>query len=177
MNPEAATDGATLATAPFSAVGFMVSSIGYAVGRRFHQVLAPLALEPREFALLRAVGAAEGQSQQAIGERLQIPPSRMVAFVDALERRGLLERRHNPLDRRTRELYLTDAGNALLARAFALAVELERDICAQLSVAEREQLVALLARVGARLGLPAGPHAAHAALTEGLAEGCAEQPN
>ena len=54
--------------------------------------------------------AAEGQSQQAIGERLQIPPSRMVAFVDALEARSLLERRHNPHDRRTRELHLTEAG-------------------------------------------------------------------
>jgi DNA-binding MarR family transcriptional regulator len=152
--------------APFQAVGFMVSSIGYAVGRRFHQVLAPLELEPREFALLRAVGVAEGQSQQAIGERLQIPPSRMVAFVDALEARGLLERRHNPHDRRTRELHLTAAGHALLGRAFALAVELERELCATLSDAEREQLVELLGRVGAQLGLPAGTHAAHAALTE-----------
>ena len=92
-------------------------------GRRaFREILAPLELEPREFALLRAVAAAEGQSQQAIGERLQIPPSRMVAFVDALEERSLLERRHNPHDRRTRELHLTDAGRELLERAFALAV-------------------------------------------------------
>ena len=87
---------------PFRAVGFTLSSVGYAVARRFRETLMPLELEPREFALLRAVGAAEGQSQQAIGERLQIPPSRMVAFVDALEARSLLERRHNPLDRRTR---------------------------------------------------------------------------
>ncbi|MGH2879628.1 MAG: MarR family transcriptional regulator [Solirubrobacteraceae bacterium] len=56
-----------------------------------------------------------GASQQAIGERLQIPPSRMVAFVDALEQRGLLERRANPEDRRARALYLTDEGRELLA--------------------------------------------------------------
>ena len=31
----------------------------------------------------------------------------MVAFVDALEQRGLLERRHDPEDRRTRALFLT----------------------------------------------------------------------
>jgi DNA-binding MarR family transcriptional regulator len=155
-----------VATAPFQAVGFLLSSLGYAVSRRFHQILAPLELEPREFALLRAVGAAEGQSQQAVAERLQIPPSRMVAFVDALEGRGLLERRHNPDDRRTRELHVTDDGRALLGRAFVLAVELERDLCAQLSAGEREQLLELLRRVGQRLGLPAGAHAAHAALTE-----------
>src|SRR5260370_40488319 len=87
-------------------VGFTVSTVGYAVSRRFREILAPLKLEPREFALLRAVSASEGESQQVIGGRLKIPPSRMVAFVDALEARGLLERRLNPDDRRTRELHL-----------------------------------------------------------------------
>jgi DNA-binding MarR family transcriptional regulator len=146
---------------PFRSVGFLASSIGYAVSRRFRQTLAPLQLEPREFALLRAVGVAEGQSQQAIGERLQIPPSRMVAFVDALEARSLLERRHNPLDRRTRELHLTVAGRELLGRAFQLAAGLENDLCADLSSPEREQLIGLLQRVGLQLGLPPGAHGAH----------------
>ena len=148
------------------AVGFLLSSLGYAVSRRFHRLLAPLELEPREFALLRAVCEAEGQSQQAIGERLQIPPSRMVAFVDALEGRGLLERRPNPHDRRARELYLTEAGHELLSRAFLLAAELERDLCGDLSGEEREQLLGLLGRVGSRVGLDTGTHAAHAALAD-----------
>ena len=152
-------------TVPFSGVAFTLSSIGYAVAKRFRRILEPLELEPREFALLRAVGALEGQSQQAIGERLLIPPSRMVAFVDALEARSLLERRHNPLDRRTRELHLTDAGRELLGGAFALAAGFEFDLTSGLSDSERDQLLGLLQRVGAQLGLPEGP-AAHAALAE-----------
>jgi DNA-binding MarR family transcriptional regulator len=149
---------------PYQAVGFVVSSVGYAVAKRFRATLAPLGLEPREFALLRAVGAAEGQSQQAIGERLQIPPSRMVAFVDG----SLLERRQNPHDRRTRALYLTAEGRELLERAFTLAIGLERDLCAELSDSEREQLLALLQSVALRVGLATGPHLthAHAALAE-----------
>lgn len=155
-------DAAAAAVAPFQGVGFMLSSIGYAVARVFRATLAPLELEPREFALLRAVGAAEGKSQQAIGEALQIPPSRMVAFVDALEARSLIERRHNPLDRRTRELHLTAEGRELLERAFALAADLERNICADLDAAERGQLLDSLARIAGRLDLPASVHAAHA---------------
>jgi DNA-binding MarR family transcriptional regulator len=150
------------ARVPFHTVGFTVSSIGHAVARRFKETLAPLELEPREFALLRAVGADEGQSQQAIGERQQIPPSRMVAFVDALQERGLLERRLNPHDRRTRALYLTDSGRELLLRAFALATAVERDLCADLSSSEREELIDLLWRVGLRLGVAPGTHSATA---------------
>jgi DNA-binding MarR family transcriptional regulator len=153
---------------PLHSIGFTISSLGYAVSRGFHMTLAPLELEPREFALLRAVGLAQGQSQQAIGERLQIPPSRMVAFVDALEARSLIERRHNPEDRRTRALHLTDAGRELLGRAVARAVEYEHSLLAGLDDGEREQLLDLLQRVSAQLGLPR--HAAHAALTEDLAD-------
>jgi DNA-binding MarR family transcriptional regulator len=138
----------------------MLSTSGYAVARDFRQLLAPLELEPREFALLRAVAGNEGATQQAIGAQLQIPASRMVALVDALEARGLLERRRNPADRRTRALHLTDAGSGLLARAIALASEYERDLCADLSAEEREQLLDLLQRVAVRLGLPPGVHAA-----------------
>jgi DNA-binding MarR family transcriptional regulator len=145
---------------PFRSVGFTISTAGYAIARRFKAILAPLDLEPREFALLRAVAASEGQSQHSVGARLQIPPSRMVAFVDALEQRGLLERRQNPSDRRSHALYLTDAGHDMLARAFTLAVEHERDLCADLDVDEREQLLELLQRVGLRLGLDPGVHSA-----------------
>ncbi|TMK98135.1 MAG: winged helix-turn-helix transcriptional regulator [Actinobacteria bacterium] len=152
---------ASIAPPTSHSVGFTLSSLGYAVAARFRATLAPLQLEPREFALLRTVASAEGRSQQAVGGLLQIPASRMVAFVDALEGRGLLERRHNPLDRRTRELHLTDRGRSLLERALALAVDFERELLADLSLQEREQLLALLQRVGLGLGLRPGVHAAH----------------
>jgi DNA-binding MarR family transcriptional regulator len=146
--------------ATFASVGFSLSTTGFAVARRFRQTLAPLGLEPREWALLRAVAADEGSSQQAIAERLQIPPSRMVALLDAMEAKGLVQRRANPADRRARALYLPPAGRSLLERALALASELERELCADLSEDEREQLLGLVARVARTLGLPPGVHAA-----------------
>ncbi len=149
-------------TVPFRSVGFTVSTIGFAVAERFREILAPVGLEPREFALLRSVQANEGRSQQAVGERLRIPASRMVAFVDALEARGLLERRHNPDDRRTRALHLTDSGRELLGRAFSEAVAHEQNVCADLSAEEREQLLGLLGKVSVRLGLAPGVHSAMA---------------
>jgi DNA-binding MarR family transcriptional regulator len=155
--------------APFlHSVGFTLSTIGYAVASRFAEILAPLGLEPREFALLRAVQATEGQSQHTIGERLRIPPSRMVAFIDALEVRRLIERRSNPSDRRARALHLTADGRDLLDRAFVEAVAHERNICGDLSEDEREQLLELLSRVAVRLGLAPGVHAAmgHSALAD-----------
>ncbi len=148
----------------FRSVGFTISTTGYVIGSRFTELLAPLGLEPREFALLRAVSATEGQSQQALGERLGIPASRMVAHIDGLQARGLLDRRPNPEDRRAHALYLTDAGRELLQRALAVAIGHERALGANLSTDEREQLLALLGKVGAALGVESGH--AHSALRD-----------
>jgi DNA-binding MarR family transcriptional regulator len=157
-----------VAATPFRSVGFNLSSLGYAVSRRFRETLAPLRLEPREFALLRAVAAAEGQSQQAIGERLQIPASRMVAFVDALQHRDLLERRPNPQDRRAHALHLTDQGREMLGRAMTAAAAFENELCADLQASEREQLLDLLWRVAPQLGLRPGTHSVHSAFADEL---------
>lgn len=134
-------------------VGFTLSQLGFATSRRFGEIVATLGLEPRHFALLRAVRAADGQSQQAIAERLRIPASTMVALIDYLEREGLLERRPHPTDRRSRRLHLTDEGTEVLDQATTLGAEWEEAICANLSAAERETLLGLLERVAATIGI------------------------
>jgi DNA-binding MarR family transcriptional regulator len=141
-------------------VGFMLSTVGYAISRRFHRALEPLELHPREFVVLRAVKASEGQSQQTLAERLHIPPSRMVGIVDELESRRLVERRPDPSDRRLRTLYLTRRGQTLLDDAFSLAVQHERAISDALSAKERAQLLELLNRIAATLDLQTDVHSA-----------------
>src|SRR5690348_4111699 len=111
-----------------ASVGFMLSTLGHAISRRFLRALEPLELHPREFAVLRAVKANDGRSQQALADQLHIPPSRIVAIVDELESRGLVERRPDPSDRRVRTLHVTRRGQDLLEDAFNLVVQHERAI-------------------------------------------------
>ena len=138
----------------------MLSSLGYAISRRFHQVLGPLELEPGEFSLLRAVATNEGEAQNALAERLHISPSWMVAIVDELERRELLERKPHARDRRVRNLHLTAAGKKLLRQAERNAQQFDRQVTDPLSEAEVEQLLDLLGRVADGLELQPGAHAA-----------------
>jgi DNA-binding MarR family transcriptional regulator len=155
-NPESVEE----VTPPFRSVAFMLSSLGYAISRRFHQVLGPLELEPGEFALLRAVAASDGESQNVLAERLHISPSWMVAIVDDLERRGLLERRPHARDRRVRNLHLTAAGKKLLRRAERQAQSFDQKVSEPLSETELLQLLELLDRIAAGLELQPGAHAA-----------------
>src|SRR5215207_8940636 len=110
MSDPQVTADATAERLRVPGAAFLLSQVGFHSSRLWRERMARLDLDPREVVLLRHVVAAEGQSQQALAEALQIPPSRMVALVDGLEQRGLLERRPIPGDRRVRALHLSREG-------------------------------------------------------------------
>jgi len=139
-------------------IAFLLSQLGYHSSRRWKVRLAPLGLDPRQVMVLRRLAGDEGRSQQALGDTLQIPPSRMVALVDALEQRGLLRRRPSPSDRRVRTLHLTKEGRRLLGEIMELSVEHEQELCRGLQPADRDQLLTLLNRLAAEQGLAEGVH-------------------
>lgn len=140
------------------AVGFLLSQLGYVVARQFRTVMAEVELEPRQFSLLRAIEAHQGQSQNFLVELLRIPASSMVSLVDHLEERGLVERRVHPADRRSRTLHVTAVGQRLLSRATGMAMALEQRICAGLSAEERTELIERLQHVGRNLDVIEGVH-------------------
>ncbi|HET7573831.1 MAG TPA: hypothetical protein VFJ99_01825, partial [Solirubrobacterales bacterium] len=65
-----------------STLSFLLSQVGIYASRRFAERIAAIDLQPPLFRVLNLVDAAEGRSQQTIGEAVAVPPSRMVAFVD-----------------------------------------------------------------------------------------------
>jgi len=107
--------------------------------------------------LLRHVAATEGQSQQALGKAMQIPASRMVALVDELERRGVLERRPSLADRRAHALVLTGEGRRLLDRIMKVSADhmraFDREVQAPLAPGLVRAATAPLAWLATRRGL------------------------
>jgi DNA-binding MarR family transcriptional regulator len=135
------------ADAPPRSVGFLISQLGFASSKGFIEALRPIGIDPSEWTLLRFVAASEGQSQQALAERLGVPASRMVALVDHLEQAGLLERRADPDDRRVRALHLTGKGREVLRRATEIAIQHETRLCSGLGGKERDRLIDLLQKL------------------------------
>lgn len=138
--------------------GFLLAQLGTHAHRRFADRLAGLGLHPRHFGMLSHLGAAEGQSQQALSKALGIHRSAIVAVVDDLEHRGLAERRPDPSDRRAYALYLTPRGRDMLADLERMAAEHEAELLSGLSASERSQLISLLRHVAESQGLAAGVH-------------------
>jgi DNA-binding MarR family transcriptional regulator len=145
---------------------FLLAQLGAYAAQRFAERIAELELTPPQTGLLRCVGQRPGQSQQAIAGQLGTTPSRLVGLVDGLQRRGLVERRRDPDDRRNHAIYLTEAGRHCMARIGLAARQHEDTLCAGLSDAEREQLQSLLIRLAAGQGLATLAHPGYRSLAD-----------
>jgi DNA-binding MarR family transcriptional regulator len=148
------------AASPHEGVGlaFLLSQVGSHAAGRFAERLEPLGLRPPHVGILLVIRRGDGLSQQALGDRLGIFPSRLVGILDDLERRGLVERRDSPSDRRSYALYLTSAGESVLEQVGRIANEHQDALCAALNDAERAKLAELLARIASQQGLAPGVH-------------------
>jgi len=96
---------------------------------------------------------AEGPTtQHALGRLIMMDPSTMVATIDELETRGLVQRRPHPGDRRAHALHMTRKGRETLQRGRRLARGAQEELLAPLDGVERQQLHELLARIAQAAG-------------------------
>jgi DNA-binding MarR family transcriptional regulator len=111
---------------------------------RTADALASLGLTPAVFAVLNVLGAREATIQQQLSTDMGIDPSAMVKLINELEKAGLAERRRRPNDRRAWEVKITPKGRHRLQQAKQLASDVEDEVLAGLTAADRRQLLALL---------------------------------
>ena len=140
-------------------IAYLLSKIGRQQSLRFAELLKPLGLRPKHFALMNVVDLADGPSQQQLGDALGLDTSGLISAIDELEGAGLLERRRATEDRRRHALFLTGAGSAKLAEAREASRRRGEELIAPLSQAEAESFHDLLKRVASAEELDLRPGA------------------
>lgn len=109
--------------------------------------LARFGVSGREFGVLTLLEAEGPASQQHLASRIGVDRTTMVALIDALEEKRLVNRHRDPSNRRAYLLEVTAAGRKRLRDA-RRAVELaEQEALAPLSAAESVAFTRALQRV------------------------------
>ena len=132
--------------------GFLINRIAIEARKQFTARLDSLGLNLRMWGVLNVLDVEGSITQHALGRAVGIDPSSMVATIDELEARGLVERGRHPSDRRAHALHLTELGRDTLRQGRDLARAAQDELLAPLSAAERKQLHELLLRVALDLG-------------------------
>jgi len=94
-----------------------------ALSRRFDEAFRPLGLTSGQFSLLMSLNRPEPPTIGQLAEVLAMDRSTVTANLKPLERMGAVTVTVDAKDRRGRRAALTDAGQALLARAAPIWVE------------------------------------------------------
>jgi DNA-binding MarR family transcriptional regulator len=132
---------------------FLLSQLGALSAAKFAELTREYDLSPSDAGVLRLLGRHPGISQRALADRLGAVPSRVVALVDSLEKRGLVSRTRSVIDRRSHELTLTEDGHTALRLLRSAAERHEEAMLGPLTETERGALGQLLATLATAHGL------------------------
>jgi MarR family transcriptional regulator, transcriptional regulator for hemolysin len=99
----------------------------------------------------------EGLSQVDLADVLELQPISLVRLLDRLVEHGLLERRHDPKDRRANRLFLTANGRQLVDDLDSLRDSIASDVLQDLSDAAIKTSLKALQDIKERIKVLADP--------------------
>lgn len=113
----------------------------------FASVMSDLDLTSVQFAALVKLRDMKAVTQTELGRLIGIDRATISGVVSRLQKRGLLQFRLDPLDRRSRIIALTPAGETLLGQALRRTEQVGDDTLAPISEAERAALRDMLRKL------------------------------
>lgn len=128
-------------------LGFHLRMAQVTVWREFGVIFAPMDVTQKQLAVLTLVRDNPGASQIDMAQAIATDRATMMAVVDRLQARGLIERRPSPQDRRRQAIHLTPAGEDFMARADKLVLAHEKQVLSRFTPGEQALLREMLTRL------------------------------
>lgn len=141
------TSGHELDAPPWLRVESTIMATARAIRQCYDQRFADLGLNLSEASLLAFVEESGPLTQTRLAQRLGLGRAATGSVIDALEKRGLVERQPDPDDRRVWLVTVTRTGKDLVDQVNASDQVLRSELRAGISRADRQQLAALLVRL------------------------------
>ncbi len=126
------------------------------LSRNLSAKVSALGLTTPQYRVLRQLGGA-GRSASELAALLGVTPGNLTGILDRLEQEGLLSRERGKTDRRSLQVRITPAGEALMSRAVPEMHQHLRQLFTTLDADEVTQMKALLERLERQLAAPVLP--------------------
>jgi DNA-binding MarR family transcriptional regulator len=111
-----------------SSTGYLLARLGAESRRRWARMLADHGLTPHHFGMLMTLDHLGTTHQRRLSALVGVDPRNAVPVIDLLHQRGLIQRTHDPADRRRRAIALTPAGQRLLNQLRQAADAIEHEM-------------------------------------------------
>jgi DNA-binding MarR family transcriptional regulator len=132
----------------------LLMHLGRDVDAQLRRQLSAYGLTPRHGFTLSHLCENGPTSQQSLLDVLEVDPSVLVAILNDLEKAGLAERKRDPEDRRRHIVEMSDQGRTALTAMEGTINTIERELLADLSTTDADQLRSLLSKVRSPASTP-----------------------
>ncbi|MGD0184437.1 MAG: MarR family transcriptional regulator [Roseiarcus sp.] len=109
-------------------LGFLVHDVSRLRRSVVDRALKPLGVTRSQWWVLAFLSRADGMSQVALAEELELGKVALGGLVDRLEKVGLVTRKLDKIDRRIKRVHLTKASKSLIAEIRASVSVTEKEI-------------------------------------------------
>jgi DNA-binding MarR family transcriptional regulator len=126
---------------------FLLARLGFTFKMRAIEEVEAAGFSLYDYSVLAVLAEQPRETQATVADALRVDRSQLVGILDALEERGLVERRRDPNDRRRHLVSLTSEGKKQLGRLRTIIGRLEDDLLAPLDAGERQSLHELVLKL------------------------------
>jgi DNA-binding MarR family transcriptional regulator len=128
-------------------LSFLLHDVSHRVARVFDKQMEPLGLTRSQWGVIVYVGREPGIVQTKLAEKLEIGRMAVTGLIDRMELKGLVERKDDPDDRRTKRIYLSERARELIPSIQESGDFVGSKIFAGLTTEDREHLIYCLLSV------------------------------
>jgi MarR family transcriptional regulator, transcriptional regulator for hemolysin len=125
-------------------LGFLVHDVSRLRRSVVDRVLKPLGVTRSQWWVLAFLSRADGMSQVALAEELDLGKVALGGLIDRLEKTGLVARKLDKVDRRIKRVHLTKRSQSLIAEIRASVSLAEKDILERIDDADLRATVRAL---------------------------------
>jgi DNA-binding MarR family transcriptional regulator len=125
-------------------LGFLIHDVSRLRRNVVDRVLKPLGVTRSQWWVLAFLSRADGMSQVALAEELDLGKVALGGLIDRLEASGMVARRLDKIDRRIKRVHLTKKGQTLIGRIRNSVSAAEREILDRIGDADLRATVRAL---------------------------------
>lgn len=132
-------------------IGFLISRTNYKLRNELHHNIKPFNVTTEQWGIINTLWNNDGISQRELSGKAYKDQPTTARILDKLEKKGFVERRASPDDRRTFLIYLTDEGRKLRERLAPLSEKTMKKAMQDFTDTEIKQLRNMLNRISNNL--------------------------
>ena len=134
-----------------NSAGYLVNNLARLLVEVLRKRIAPLGIVPGQFPTLLALWEKDGLTQKELLALVDIEQATLANTLTRMERDGLIIRKEHPADARARTIHLTEQGHSIRDEAYKTAMQINKEVLADLSDEETQEFLDYMRRVIGRM--------------------------